>query len=257
MPGRAGLFAGPGNSPEILVLPESADLLTQPSEQRDFVEWRRDRTCYAVWALDVDVLAVRQRVAAACAPIADQLLPGYSRQPHLTVHLCGFPKEQAGFADDYGVDRLAAEVAALRRARPAALAIEIGAPASFASAAYLAVRYPAGGIAGLRRILDSAASEAGFSYTPHVTIGLYRGAFPLAATVDRLAQGKIEPSCTLTVGRLALMSYAAAVIGGPLATVAEFDFASGELQVRDAGQMREFFGEHWPARLAAGKCADE
>jgi len=238
-------------------LPESAALLTQPSEARDFVEWRRGRTRYAVWALDVDVPAVRQRVAAACAPVAEQLLPGYCRQPHLTVHLCGFPKAQADFADDYGVDRLVENVAALRRAQPAAFDIEVGAPASFASAAYLAVRDPAGGIAGLRRSLGSAAGEPDFSYTPHVTIGLYRGTFPLAATVDRLAQGKIDIPCTLTIGRLALMTYAAAVIGGPLATVAEFDFASGELLVRDARQMREFFGEHWPARLAAGKCADE
>lgn len=238
-------------------MPESAALLTQPSEARDFVEWRRGRTRYAVWALDVDVPEVCQRVAAACAPVAEQLLPGYCRQPHLTVHLCGFPKAQADFADDYGVDRLAAEVAALRRVRPAAFAIEIGAPASFASAAYLVVRDPAGGIASLRRSLGSAAGETDFSYAPHVTIGLYRGAFPLAATVDRLAQGKIDIPCTLTVGRLSLMTYAAAVIGGPLATVAEFDFASGELLVRDAHQMQEFFGEHWPARLAAGKCADE
>ncbi len=66
---------------------------TLPNVRRDFPEWHRGRPRYALWALDVDIPAVRHAVAAAETHLAGRLLAGYRRQPHVTLGLCGFPTD--------------------------------------------------------------------------------------------------------------------------------------------------------------------
>ena len=102
------------------------------SAQRDFVEWRKERTHYAVWAIDVDTPALRAATAAMRAHLADNLLDGYRRQPHVTLHLCGFPSASPRCNDDYPGAALQRQIAALQAAGPAPFTLEIGSPASFA-----------------------------------------------------------------------------------------------------------------------------
>ena len=231
----------------------AADLLTLPSEQRDFGDWRHGRRHYAVWALDVDLAPVRALSAVGCRAIADFLLPGYCRQPHVTVALCGFPAARATLADDYPLARLLAEVDALRRARLPEFAIEIGAPASFSSAAYFAVSDPEGGIAALRRLLADDAADAGLAYLPHVSFALYRGEFSFAAMLARLAALDCGEPLRLPVARLVLMSYEAAVIGGRLTPVAAHELGRAAFTVLDAARMTDFFGTAWQGAGFAGK----
>ena len=89
---------------------------TLASVQRDFVEWRKERTHYAVWAIDVDTPALRAATAAMRAHLADKLLNGYRRQPHVTLHLCGFPSTSPSFDDDYPGTELQRQIAALQAA---------------------------------------------------------------------------------------------------------------------------------------------
>jgi hypothetical protein len=49
------------------------------------------------------------------------------------------------------------------------------------------------------------------------------------------------PPLRLTVGKLAWMVYEAAVIGGPLFKVGEFDFASGRFEVLDSDLFARVF----------------
>ncbi|MGE5471743.1 MAG: 2'-5' RNA ligase family protein [Bacteroidota bacterium] len=227
------------------------DGLTLPSEQRDFVAWRRGRQRYAVWALDVDRPALRAISERYQALLADCLLPGYCRQPHVTVHLCGFPAARTGLADDYAAAAFSAQVAALTAVRPAPFVIEIGAPASFSSAAYLSVRDRDGGIAALRGVLAGGSASDDFPYVPHVSFGLYRGAYPLAGVLARCAAVATGELLRLSLGKLSLMSYEAALIGGPLSTLAEFDLHQGGLQVPDERAMSDLFGEAWRPRAFA------
>ncbi len=210
------------------------EVRTQPSIRRDFVEWHRGRQPYVFWALDVDTPAVADSVARHARLLADGLLEGYRRQPHVTLDVCGFPSPRPADGDEFGPELLARQLAALRLARPAPFAIAIGAADSFLSAPYLTVRDPRGGIGALRRCLaiDGAHRLLG-DYVPHVTIGLYARSLVFSEVRERLLGGRRD-SLVFPVARLSLMAYAPAEIGGQLACLADYELASGDWRWHDA-----------------------
>lgn len=198
--------------------------------RRDFIEWHRGRQPYVFWGLDVDTQAVAGRVAASVARLGDWLLEGYARQPHVTLDLCGFPNARPNSADEFGHDLLVSQIAVLRSAGQAPFAIEIGDPDSFLSAPYLAVHDPAGGVAALRRCLAINGEHRLFGdYVPHVTLGLYAQAVPIAAVLDRLLACRMPEPLLCQIDRLSLMAYAPAEIGGRLVCLADFELGSGTL----------------------------
>ena len=217
---------------------------TLASVQRDFVEWRKERTHYAVWAIDVDTPVLRAATAAMRAHLADKLLNGYRRQPHVTLHLCGFPATAPRFDDDYPGATLQRQIAALQAAGPAPFTLEIGSPASFTSAAYFSVADHAGGIRTARHALAGTEStDDGFPYTPHVTCGLYRGEFHLPTLLQRMATCRSDLPVQLKIERLTLMAYEAAVIGGPLSSLCEFDLATRQAKILDQPLTERLFGK--------------
>lgn len=206
------------------------DLFTLCNVRRDFPEWHLGRPHYALWALQVDTARVRQRVQAAQAHLAQHLLDAYLRQPHITVGLCGFPTATPQHADDFGPATLQAQLAALRQARPQPFAIGVGGLASFTSVPYLRVQAEARHLEALRQCLASACMNATpDQYTPHVTVGLYAGVWPLSVLEEQFRHFADGGDLALDIRGISLMAYAAAEIGGPLQTLAAFDFASGEL----------------------------
>lgn len=205
--------------------------LTIRNVRRDFPEWHRGRPRYALWTLDMDVAPVRERVLAAQHHLADLLLDGYQRQPHITLSLCGFPSDAPRHADDFGAEALRAQLSALRQERPRPFEIEIGALASFTSVPYLSVYDEGGHIAALRGCLACGdINVPDGAYTPHVTVGLYADAWPLPAVQARLDSFVCNEPLRLRVASVSLMAYAATEIGGPLRRVADYDFAGGTLR---------------------------
>lgn len=214
--------------------------------QRDFVEWHGGRPRYALWAVDVDVPAVAERVLAADRHLGTLLLDAYRRQPHITLALCGFPQALPRRRDDFGPAQLAAQLAGLRKLGGGPFRISVGGLSSFTSAPFLGVDDTDGGIARVREGL--AAGDArrredhpDGGYAPHVTVGLYAGSWSTAEVVSRLNAFGRHEALVLRVERLSLMSYAAHDIGGPLAVAAEFDLADGRLRVRDGALFGEGF----------------
>ena len=208
--------------------------LTLRNEQQDFPEWHLGRPHYAVWALEVDVPAVRQRVAAAAGHLSGLLLANYCRQPHVTLSLCGFPSACPEHTDDFGAAALAAQLAALRQAQPRPFDIEVGALASFTSAPYLAVQDAGGQIVTLRECLAGGSlKDFGDSYVPHVTVGLYADAWPMSAVQARLASFSEIEALRLRISGISLLSYVPAHIGGALACMARYDFQSKTLHWTD------------------------
>ncbi len=207
--------------------------LTLRNVRRDFPEWHLGRPRYALWALDVDVSPVRQRVQAAQNHLAEFLLGDYQRQPHITLSLCGFPSDTPRHADDFGPETLRAQIDALQQARLEPFEIDIGALDSFTSAPYLTVSDVGGHIAALRRCLAAGdRNEPDGAYTPHVTVGLYADAWPTAAVQTRLDSFACGEPLRLRVTGVSLMAYAAREIGGPLTRVADYDFGGGALDIR-------------------------
>jgi len=187
---------------------------TLPSSPRDFPEWHHGRGEYAVWALDL-----APWLAAECRALRehfdDLLLPGYVRQPHLTLRVCGFPAPVRRYDDDYLSEQYERDRAGLVRGAPGPFSIEVGALGTFETALFLSVR-DFGGIARLHRALSLPGTD-GFFALPHVTIGLYRVAVPLDEVRRRLARVAVVPR-TLEIRGVSLMTYQPSVIGGPLTT---------------------------------------
>lgn len=206
--------------------------LTLPSERRDFVEWHRGRSPYVFWALDVDLPVVRERLVAAAESLAGRLLPDYFRQPHVTLDLCGFPAAAAVADDEFDAVHFAACLQRLQAAAVPPLTVEVGGPASFASAPYLTLGDRDGGIRQLRAAL---AGEAGNrlrgDYVPHVTIGLYAGVWPAAEVLAAMAGVPATP-LALQLERLGLMAYAPAEIGGALDYLGDYDLRAGVFRWR-------------------------
>jgi 2'-5' RNA ligase len=191
--------------------------------RRDFPEWHKGRARYLLWAIDVDCAGVRAQVASASAHLADLLLADYRRQPHITLALCGFPGTAPQLSDEITLVQIEAQIAALRLARIAPFAIDIGVLSSFSSAPFLhAESDPAGcGMGALRACLAEPAASLDYpvpDYTAHVTVGLYNGAWPSAPVGLRLAAFPADTVTRCIVDRVQLMSYACDDIGGPLTT---------------------------------------
>jgi 2'-5' RNA ligase len=226
------------------VLPATQEM-TLASVQRDFVEWRKGRSHYAVWAIDVDTPALRSAIAAMRAHLVDYLLPDYRRQAHVTLHLCGFPAAVPNLDDDYPVATLQAQIAALQASAPPPFEVEIGNPDSFTSAAYFSVDDCVRGILATRRALAGGRHlDETFPYMPHVTCGLYRLEFPLAKLIQLMAACDTGLPARLQIDRLTLMAYEAANIGGPLTNLCEFDLATRQIRVLDQPLMAMLFGQH-------------
>lgn len=230
----------PSRSPGGTIPPVSQPTLpthTVASVHGDFVEWHRGRRHFAVWAIDLDSPHREATAAALRRHLAPFLLPGYRRQPHVTVQLCGFPG--AGQADDdYPPAAWQRHLAALAAAAPGPFAITLGAPASFTTAPYLTVHDDEGGIAALRAALgpDHLAGPD-CTYLPHLTVGLYGGRFPWTAVARRLASFPAAAASRIAVTALTLLRYEAAVVAGPLAAIGRFDLAARAWQALDADAL--------------------
>jgi 2'-5' RNA ligase len=162
---------------------------TIPSEIRDFSEWHRQRKSYAVWVLRCEEnKAIQEKFKTAREHLQPYLLEPYRRQPHITLFVCGFLVENHQYNDDFTQAQLEAQIQAFGRANIQPFEIEIGGMSSFASAPFLEVHDPGGGIPRLRQVLSQGAPEFRTApYKPHLTIGLYANAYPSKEVLEWMA----------------------------------------------------------------------
>ncbi len=213
--------------------------LTSVSVEKDFVDWRKGRQRYAVWAVDVDTASLRAIIEQLRDALDDWLLPGCRRQPHITLRIGGFPAPERGFEEDYSRLDFAHHLDALIQAGIPPFRITVGAPRTFPSAPYLPVEDHTNSLARLRHAFPGdEPGWAGFRFVPHVTVGLYRRRVPVAQVIERMAACPGLSPIPLEVQRITLMTYEASIISGPLHSVCAFDLAERRLQVLDAEAMR-------------------
>ncbi len=202
--------------------------VTLVNRRDDFFAWHQGRPRYCLWALELE--GGTTAMSAAQSHLASHLLEGYCRQPHITLSLCGFPAARPGATDEFGEREFIGWERALVSAGLGCFQVAFGGLRSFSSAPYFSVVDCEGGIKRLRAAL--AGSEGGDrvgAYVPHVTVGLYGAAWPVAEVARHLVafSGPMPEPCR--VERVSLLSYEAAVIGGPLRREASFDLATRQL----------------------------
>lgn len=205
-----------------------ANSFTVPTEFRDYGEWHQGRSRYAVWVIDSPCPAVKERFEAARAHLWRYLIRPYRRAPHISIFICGFLSQTANLDDDYPAACMAGHARDLKQSGLTSFDIEIGGIHSFASAPYLAVRDSEGGIAGIRDRLSSRSTEIRFApYTPHLTLGLYNGAFDTRQIAAEIAVFPDRQPLRWRVEKLHLATYNAFEIAGPLRRESTIALAAG------------------------------
>lgn len=189
---------------------------TIPSCIQDHPEWHRGRTDYCLWLIGIENEELHHKVEAAREHLSEFLLKPYRRQPHITLFVCGFFVDTPQFDDDYSTQQLRIQERSLKEADMKPFSIEIGGLNSFSSAPFLEVDDRDGGIERVRAALSATGREVGRSvFTPHVTIGLYSGAYPSHIISSRIADFPKDP-CMLFVDRITFALYRAQDIAGAL-----------------------------------------
>lgn len=207
--------------------PACAVATALPAQLRDFPEWHRGRARYALWMLAVEDAALLTHIRRLQAALADLLHPTGARQPHLTLFVCGFPAEHAVHDDDFPGERLEAQCAALRAAPGTVCELPIGAPDAFASAAILPVADPQQRLARWRAQLAACSAEIRQqAYCPHITLGLFREAWPVELIRERLA-ALPQSAPHLPVQRLTHATYAANDLFGALQAERSIELTPG------------------------------
>lgn len=198
------------------------------ADPHDPVAWRQGRRRYAVWLIEVQAPAVLARWRQAQTRLAPWLLPS-QRQAHLTVQVCGFVVEATAEGDpappntlrndDFLPAQRAAQQQALQALKPPRFSLQVGGVDSFDSAAFLQVSDPQHALAPLRQALALAHGEfRSGPWVPHLTLGLYRAAWPKAELAQALRQANADGGrpLALPVRHLAWADYDAAQLGGRL-----------------------------------------
>jgi 2'-5' RNA ligase len=200
-----------------------SDLKHGPSETmiaklRDYPEWHRQRQRYGVWVVPVNDPVLLNYIEATRLKLADLLHPSQQRQPHLTLFVCGFEQPSRVADDDFSPTQLRDQIESLQGLRGAACSLPLGAPDSFASAAFIPVMDPSGQLTQWRCALEVATNEVRqASYVPHITLGLYKR----KATAQDVRQRLREidaPSMSLRISQLHYATYDARLHFGPLET---------------------------------------
>lgn len=193
-----------------------SDLRHSPShssstELRDYPEWHKGRSYYGAWIIPIRQTEVLQYINQARAALTDLLHPAGSRQPHLTLFVCGFECLAKRYDDDFPEHKLRQQRQALEALRPMPAELIIGQPDSFASAAFLPAEDPTDSLITWRSALTDIVPEVRQSrYIPHITLGLYRQRLPAEQLRQRLlAIARPATPLTLQVDELIYARYEA------------------------------------------------
>jgi hypothetical protein len=191
---------------------------TLVAELRDYPEWHRQRERYGVWIIPVTDPTLLDYIEAARRRLADLLHPSQQRQPHLTLFVCGFEQPSHVADDDFSPTQLFDQIESMRRMHGAACSLPLGAPDSFATAAFIPVMDPSAQLAQWRCALEVATKEVRQAiYVPHITLGLYKR--KAAAEEIRQRLREIDaPSTPLRIDQLHYATYDARLHFDPLET---------------------------------------
>jgi len=189
---------------------------TVPVIVGDYSEWHRGRKDFSLWLIESDNEEICGYLEAAREHLSEFLIKPYQRQPHITTYICGFLVDIPRCDDDYGSGQLQVHAQALKNADIGPFFIEIGGLNSFSSAPFLEVNDLEGGIDTVRAILSTTAKEIETShFTPHITVGLYSGAFS-SSVVTRKISGFPANPIRIKVERITFATYNAEKIADAL-----------------------------------------
>lgn len=198
--------------------------LTVPATGSDFPEWRQGRTHAFAWVIELDLPDVREILRLGRERLTHLLLPRYERAPHVTVNFCGLAPGAVPLPDDWTGRDLEQELAVLRGLINGPVTMQASSWGSFPMVPYLGVEAE-----WLRTAHDALIGLArhghDMDYQPHLTLGHYRGEWPLSEPVAMLRT--LPTVGTWLAEELSLVSFEAHDVAGPLVTLGRLDLTNG------------------------------
>lgn len=151
-----------------------------------------------------------QRLAASY--LQPYIHQGYSRQPHITLATSGLMHQSA-----FNETALKQQIAVLSSQAGNGFSLSLGRLNSFAAAPYFEIIDAEKRLQALRQLLQSTlAEQLPQPYVPHLTVGLYRDAYPTREIAEKLNAFQHTDSGHIIVNELQFCCYETADIKGPL-----------------------------------------
>lgn len=188
-----------------------------PTIRRDYPEWHHGREQYALWYIEIqnpDLILYLNQVKAF---FSEYLLLPNTRQFHITLFICGFlTTEQENFDDDFTQAQFQQQYQRLKSHQSQKIKLQIGGLNSFSSALYLEVIDTDLALEHIRTQCAQFSDEvAALSYCPHITVGLYKAAFPSQSILDKMAAFPAR-QFEIDVSQIKFGYYQAQELQGPL-----------------------------------------
>lgn len=190
---------------------------TQATIDRDYPEWHHGRQHYALWYIEILDPALTHYLQQLRQQFADLLYQPNARQFHISLFICGFrASAPAQYCDDFLDVQLQQQHMDLTHAAVRRFQLSTGRIRSFNSALFLEVLDPDQHLQTLRSILSASANEiAAPRYCAHITLGVYRDAYPYTLVHDRIAACE-QQAFELSVQQLTFGQYQAQQLQGQL-----------------------------------------
>lgn len=201
------------------------DPLTIACRDADFQDWHRGRAHAVAWVLDLDRPDVRRLVGRARIRLDDYLLARYQRQPHVTVSFGGLLPGREALPDDYTERDLARDLDVLRGLADGPVTLRAAGWGTFPMVPYLALECGWARTANSALTVDAPETHT-MEYHPHVTVGHYRGSWPLREPLGHLSG--LAHRGDWVVGEVRLVAFRTADIAGPLQTLGRLDLTTRE-----------------------------
>lgn len=182
---------------------------------RNFHEWHNGVRHYGLWLIMIDDREWMDLVTASRLHMAEFLLPGYRRQPHVTLKTCGLLCNS-----QCSPQIIANQIQDLEKAEIRQFKLFAGHVDSFSTAPYISVECSDNSLERIRSLLKNAsADDKPFIYAPHITLGFYKDTFKTEHLVTRMKVCPDRNVPPLIVKELAFCTYETAHIQGPLTVV--------------------------------------
>ncbi|AZN69712.1 2'-5' RNA ligase family protein [Acinetobacter haemolyticus] len=183
----------------------------------DYHEWHRGRCNYGVWYIQINQPDLIQHLDQLQQHFADLLITPNLRQYHITLFVAGFlTEEPAQYNDDFEIIQLNQQIEKLKALQLSDFDLELSHIDSFSSALFVNISDPQNTLDKIRKTLYQVADEiAAPTYCPHITLGLYREAWPSALILERI-QTLSSQKFKVQVNQLTFGYYNAQILQGLL-----------------------------------------
>ncbi|NIE95380.1 2'-5' RNA ligase family protein [Acinetobacter sp. Tr-809] len=187
------------------------------TEMRDYPEWHLGRSDYGLWYIEIDQPELIHYLDEIQAQFSGLLLPAQQRQYHITLFVCGFLQPAVKqYDDDFQIRQLQQQIKLIEALQLTSFELEITQIDSFNSALFLHIQDQQGVLTQIRQQFAHVSDEvAALEYCPHITLGLYREAWPSDRVLQRIQQLSLK-TIKIQVKKLTFGYYKAQILQGLL-----------------------------------------